>query len=159
MPNSQTCYRILCHGGSPYFQADHWSETRSFVKGDTAVTLTGHGHEHTVQHTDSSSRRNSFLMSSHSNGSCCRLLPASFWLVALPIPSFNSSIDCPAKSSGRFGPPGLFSSTCALMLLLLFAVLISTALCRMFGYGQHTTLQLNSNDIVCSPLCRRTDPR
>lgn len=45
------------------------------------------------------------------------------------------------------------------MLLLLFAVLISTALCRMFGYGQHTMLQLNSNDIVCRRACRVMQPQ
>lgn len=68
---------------------------------------------------------------------------------ALAITVFRCHADDRLPSiQGFHVPDGLVVFLCGIMLMLLFAVLLATILCRMFLYGQYTMLLVDSKNRI-----------
>ncbi len=78
-------------------------------------------------------------------------LVATFLVSGGVASAFFSKASCESDSQWKFlnrADGNVLGFLCGLMLLLLFAVLLATTLCRMFLYGQYTMLLVDSKKMI-----------
>lgn len=82
---------------------------------------------------------------------------ASFLVAGGVATAFFSTSKCSHVITQFSVPDVLFAFLCGVMLMLLFAVLLATSLCRMFLYGQYTMLLVDSKKMIDQDKGKATD--